>query len=101
MPFFVQPAQMSMTTMGCPLLSYAQQFFVDFGTGTTIDNTYGIKSISHSIEKGKFMSSIELTPIDSYGVYRDIRNQLDEILKINEKIANADAQLKSDLSKYY
>lgn len=69
LPLRVIPASMTMTTLGCPLLSFAQLFFIDFNTGTTIDNIYGLTGITHSIMPGKFESALTLTFYDAYGKY--------------------------------
>ena len=54
----VIPASVSIDMFGCPLLEYGQQFFVDVGTGTTADNMYTVNKISHSIDAGRFTTSI-------------------------------------------
>jgi hypothetical protein len=69
LPLRIVPASMTMTTLGCPLLTYGQLFFVDFNTGTTIDNIYGLTGITHSITPGKFESQLQLTFYDSYGKF--------------------------------
>jgi len=71
-PLRVQPAQMNLTLLGCPLLNVNQQLFFDFGTGTTIDNLYLISGLSHTISPGSFRSTATLAPLDSYGVYESI-----------------------------
>lgn len=69
LPLRVVPASMTMTTFGCPLLTYGQQFFIDFNTGTTIDNIYLITGLSHTITPGKFESNLTLTFYDAYGKF--------------------------------
>lgn len=69
LPLRVIPASMTMTTLGCPLLSFAQIFFIDFNTGTTIDNLYGLTGITHTIMPGKFESNLTLTFYDAYGKF--------------------------------
>jgi hypothetical protein len=69
LPLRIVPASMTMTTLGCPLLSYAQIFFIDFNTGTTIDNLYSLTGITHTITPGKFESQLTLTFADAYGKY--------------------------------
>jgi hypothetical protein len=79
LPLRVVPTTLSLRTLGCPLLSFAQMFFVDMNSGTTIDNIYGITSLSHNITPGKFETSINMTPYDAYGKYESARTILDEI----------------------
>lgn len=69
LPLRVIPASLSMTTLGCPLLLYGQFYFIDFNTGTTLDNMYGLTGIQHSITPGKFESSMTLTFYDAYGKF--------------------------------
>lgn len=66
----VLPANLTMTTMGCTLLRPFQQFFIDFGTNTTIDNIYTISQIQHSIAPGKFESSLTFIYTDGYARLR-------------------------------
>lgn len=69
LPLRIVPASMTLTTHGCPLLTYAQTFFVDFNTGTTIDNLYSITGLTHTISPGKFESQLTLTFSDAYGKF--------------------------------
>jgi hypothetical protein len=69
LPIQVAPTECSIEMMGCPLLSFGQQFFIDFDTGTTADNTYNVTGIEHKIDPGSFTSSVKLTFTDSYGKY--------------------------------
>lgn len=67
LPLRIIPASMTMTTLGCPLLTFGQLFFIDFNTGTTVDNLYGLTGITHTITPGKFESNLTLTFYDAYG----------------------------------
>ncbi len=69
LPLRVVPASMTITTFGCPLLTYGQQFFIDFNTGTTIDNMYLVTGLTHTITPGKFESNLTLTFYDAYGKF--------------------------------
>jgi hypothetical protein len=68
--------------IGCPIIEYAQQLFVDAQTGTTIDDIYTVTGIEHDIENGKFVSSMTLTPLMSYGKYFTATNQIGAAIKI-------------------
>ncbi|NBW58820.1 hypothetical protein EBR43_13810 [bacterium] len=80
LPMQVIPAELSLTTLGCPIVNYAQQFFIDFQTGTSLDNIYGVTGLTHKISPGNFSSEIKLAPFDAYGQYynlmSNIRNQI-------------------------
>ena len=69
LPLKVIPAALTLRTWGCPLLNYSQLFFIDFNTGTTIDNIYGISGLTHVIAPGKFDSSLTMAFYDAYGRY--------------------------------
>lgn len=77
MPLRIVPAAMQMHTLGCPLLSFAQLFFVDFSTGTTADNIYGITGLTHTIAPGKFETQLNLTFYDAYGRYENVPTVVD------------------------
>lgn len=68
-PLQTAPVSLSLTTYGCPIISYGQSFFVDFGTGTTIDNVFLVSGIEHSISKGKFETKLKMTQVDAFGKY--------------------------------
>lgn len=67
MPMILFPAQLTMTTLGCPIAVPYQQFFVDFGTNTTLDNCYNVTQIAHSFAPGKFETNWTLGYYDGYG----------------------------------
>jgi hypothetical protein len=69
LPLKVIPASLSLRTFGCPLINYSQLFFVDFNTGTTIDNIYGVSGLTHTFTPGKFESSVTMAFYDAYGRY--------------------------------
>lgn len=69
LPLRVIPGAVSITSLGCPLIRYAQMFFVDLADGTTLSNRYGITSITHTISPGRFETSMQGTWADAYGVH--------------------------------
>jgi hypothetical protein len=69
LPLRIVPASLTLTSLGCPLLLYGQMYFIDFNTGTTVDNIYGLTGLTHSIVPGKFESSLTLTFADAYGKF--------------------------------
>lgn len=72
LPLQVIPCELSMNCYGCPLLEYMTKFFVDFGTGTTIDNYYNVIGISHKFEPGSFITDVKFAPYDGWGRYRSL-----------------------------
>ena len=65
-----------MTLLGCPLFEYGQHFFVDMGTGTTVDNMYYVTGISHNLSPGQFETSLTLGYSGS-GTIRNFRSILE------------------------
>lgn len=76
LPMRIIPTELSMETFGCPLLVYTQQFFVDFQTGTSVDNIYGVTGLTHRITEGEFTTSIRFAPFDAYGRYDSFMNRV-------------------------
>jgi hypothetical protein len=58
----IMPANISLDMMGCPLLRYGQEYFVDFDTNTDLDNVYAMTKITHNISAGVFKTSAQLKP---------------------------------------
>jgi hypothetical protein len=81
-PLQVTPVTLSLTTIGCPIVNYGQNFFVDFGTGTTIDNVYAVTGIDHSISKGKFETKLKMTSIDAFGKYNSMIENVTKALNV-------------------
>lgn len=79
-PLQTAPVTLSLTTLGCPVVSYGQSFFVDFGTGTTVDNVFVVSGISHTIEKGKFTTKLKMTQVDAFGKYTSMVNNVTKAL---------------------
>ncbi len=83
-PLMVFPTKVSMTMMGCPMLEYMQQLFVDFGTGTSIDNIYAAIKITHKISQGNFETSVNFAFVDAYGTYRTQAAQMQALNRVRE-----------------
>lgn len=65
-PLRLFPVKMTMNTLGCTLANRGQMFFIDFDTGTTIDNSYIVTKVTHTIDSGKFTTSWDLMYSDGY-----------------------------------
>lgn len=68
-PLRILPIECTLETIGCPLWSFTQQLFIDFGTGTTADGIYAVTGIDHTIGPGEFKSTVKLTHQSSYASY--------------------------------
>jgi hypothetical protein len=71
LPLRVLPTQAQVTIFGCPFVNFAQYIFLDFETGTTIDNSYAITGIKHDLSPGKFTTQLTLSYGDVYGKYEN------------------------------
>ena len=87
-PMKISPTELELETFGCPLFNFGQQFFVDFGTGTTADNVYAVTGIDHSISAGEFTTNVKLIQLDTYGKYEGLLNNVQKALTV---IADHDA----------
>lgn len=88
LPMRVIPSTMSMRTIGCPLLRFGQMYFIDMNTGTTIDNVYGLNSITHEFAPGKYESALEFVPYDAYGRYESAREyNIETLINVLEQRA--------------
>ena len=54
--------------------------FVDFGTGTTLDNYYHITSISHAVANGEYKTTINMKPYDTYGKFANIADDIEKLV---------------------
>lgn len=86
LPLRVIPAQLSMRTMGMPIVGFTQMFFVDMNTGTSIDNVYGVSGITHTFSPGKFETNLTFAFYDSYGRYESAPSVLDMIKDTVDKL---------------
>jgi len=69
LPLRAVPMQVTMTSLGVPTSQLYQTFFIDFNTGTTIDNIYNCTQLQHSISPGKFMTNWTFAYTDGYGKF--------------------------------
>ncbi len=85
LPLRVIPGQIQMMLLGCPLLSINQQFFIDFGTNTDLDNFYALTGVTHTISAGKFETSAKFIWMDAYGSYENISTQFKQLGQLIKK----------------
>jgi hypothetical protein len=64
-----------------------QQFFVDLGTGTTIDNLYNVVGLTHTIAPGNFTTEIKFGFYDSYGKYEGASSFSKSIIATMKKLS--------------
>jgi hypothetical protein len=62
--------------MGNTLVNFGQRVFVDFQTGTTVDNIYVVNGVSHTFSPGEFKTEVKFVFYDGYGKYRSFIDQV-------------------------
>jgi hypothetical protein len=77
----ITPTTISMTMLGNVLITRGQTYFVDFNTGTTLDNTYTVTSVSHTIKPGGFTTSVTLAPVFS-ATMKSSSKQIGEVVAL-------------------
>jgi hypothetical protein len=87
-PLSIYPIDLSVTTLGCPLLRFSQEVFIDFNTNTTADNIYYIMGLTHKFEAGTYESTIKFTANDAFGQYRNFASQINNAKNIINSIRN-------------
>lgn len=85
-PLRVIPAQMNMPTWGNPLATMAQQYFIDFQTGTTLDNLYIVTGLSHTFAPGKFETQWSFGYCDAYGVFEGAPNIIKQLTDLSPTV---------------
>lgn len=80
LPLVIMPTQASVEIIGCPWINFGQSVFLDFETGTTLDNKYVVTGITHNLSPGTYTTQLTLSYGDNYG---QLKNFEDEINKNN------------------
>jgi hypothetical protein len=78
LPMQHMPLQLSIDMMGNPLIEYMQQYFVNLGTRTSLDNRYCCIGLSHDISPGQYSTSAQFVPLDAYATFRSTARKLDK-----------------------
>ena len=81
-PMRVHPVDCSIETIGCPLWDFGQQIFIDFGTGTTVDNIYAVVGIDHTLASGEFKSSVKMRQLSAWGAYSSMIDRLADAMVV-------------------
>ncbi len=79
LPLRVMPTQASLEIFGCPWINFGQFIFLDFDTGTTIDNKYAVTGITHNLSPGNFKTSLTLSYGDVYGQYEAAADSIEYV----------------------
>lgn len=68
-PLNILPNHVDLEMIGCPIIDFGQMMFLDFITGTSVDNIYNVTGITHTISQGQFTTRVKVTYGDIYGKY--------------------------------
>jgi len=98
LPLRVIPSELSMVSLGNPLLHFAQQYFIDFNTGTTVDNFYGVVGLDHKFSPGEFSTALRWAPLDAYGRYMGVIDQARNAQAVLQDIQ--DSRRESNINTY-
>ncbi len=77
----VYPMNISVSMLGCPLIDYAQEFYIDMDTGTSLDNVYVVNGINHTISPGQFKTDLDLKLTRGTGASSAIDSKIRTLLK--------------------
>lgn len=106
LPLNIRPSQASIELIGCPWINFSQFIYLDFGTGTTIDNKYAVTGITHNFSPGKFTTNLTLSYGDNFGQFDAgtdvVSYALKEVAGLSSKskrtIADTDSKEKNNIS---
>ena len=85
LPLRVVPSQITMKMLGCPFINFGQYIFLDFLTGTNIDNAYTVTSMNHSIKPGSFETTVVFGQ-GSAQAYSEHYSGIESVTKFLERI---------------
>jgi len=86
------PNTVSVSMLGMPMIGRGNSIFIDFGTNTSLDSIYTVKTVTHSLNKGDFSTTLNLVPsnIGAISTFKEtITNSINAIegfIKINDEI---------------
>ena len=74
------PSSLTVSMLGNTCIARGQTYYVDFNTGTTLDNTYTVTSVTHNISPGSFTTSAIMSPLHSATI-KSVERQMQELVK--------------------
>jgi len=83
----VVPVTAKVAGLGNPMFHPGQEFYMDLKTGTTADNIFAVRSVTHNISPGTFKSDIEFGPAGAFSSVSSIRSSLISALSTMAEIA--------------
>jgi len=95
LPMQTFPSKLDLEMYGCPLINFGQQYFVDFMTGTTVDDIYVVTGIEHKFAPGEYKTNVKLTPTNKAGTFRSMMGNLTKVIT---EVADLSAAAQEDSS---
>lgn len=77
------PNTVSMTMLGMPMIGRGNNIFIDFGTNTSLDNIYTVKTVSHALRQGDFTTTVQLVPTN-FSSISSFKERMQKIIKVVE-----------------
>jgi hypothetical protein len=78
---FIIPSTVTLTMLGNTCIARGQTYYIDFNTGTTLDNAYTVTAVSHTIRPGTFTTTATLAPLGAASM-KSVQVQLQELQNI-------------------
>jgi hypothetical protein len=85
----INPGTLTLSMLGNVCMTRGQNYFVDFNTGTTLDNAYAVTSVSHNLSPGKFTTSVTMMTVNS-ATMKSLATQLQELVVIAKDSTGTD-----------
>jgi hypothetical protein len=74
------PTSVQIEMMGFPGLARGQQIFIDFGTQTSLDNLYTVKTVDHSVSQGVFKTSSTLVATNQM-IVKSYKSRINKLIE--------------------
>jgi hypothetical protein len=84
----VVPVTAKAAGLGNPMFHPGQEFYLDLKTGTTADNIFTVRAVTHNISPGTFTSDVEFGPAGSFSSVSSIRANLVSSLAVLAEAAS-------------
>jgi hypothetical protein len=81
----IVPVTMTIDMLGCPAIGFAQQMFIDLGTGTDLDNVYAAIDVTHKLKPGSFKTTVKMSPTFS-GKSVTFSDMISDIIAANARL---------------
>ena len=86
----VVPATAKVSGLGNPMFHYGQQFYLDLKTGTTADNIFTVRDVTHNIGPGKFTTDLSFYPSGQQATVDSIRTNTISTLNLLDSFEGRD-----------